>query len=102
MKKTFTVIALLTVMIFNEMLIIKPANALVHVDGYIKGNGTYVAPHWNGPKSLMAIKQPGAGQKTVMVEINTETLRERTVIQDVDAFTVISRRRSNWKIKTTP
>jgi hypothetical protein len=46
MKKTFTVIALLTVMIFNEMLIIKPANALVHVDGYIKGNGTYVAPHY--------------------------------------------------------
>ena len=33
-------------MIFNEMLIIKPANALVHVDGYIKGNGTYVAPHY--------------------------------------------------------
>ena len=66
------------------------------------GSGTYVAPHWNGSKSLMAIKQPGAGQKTVMVEINTETLRERTVIQDVDAFTVISRRRSNWKIKTTP
>ena len=46
MKQTFTVIALLTVMIFNEMLIIKPANALVHVDGYIKGNGTYVAPHY--------------------------------------------------------
>ena len=46
MKKTFTVIALLTVMIFNEMLIIKPANALVHVDVYIKGNGTYVAPHY--------------------------------------------------------
>ena len=46
MKKTFTVIALLTVMIFNEMLIIKPANAFVHVDGYIKGNGTYVAPHY--------------------------------------------------------
>lgn len=66
------------------------------------GSGTYVAPHWNGAKSLMAIKQPSAGQMTVMVEINTETLRERTVIQDVDAYTVISRRRSNWKIKTTP
>jgi hypothetical protein len=50
----------------------------------------------------MAIKQPSVGQTTVMVEINTETMRERTVIQDVNAFTVISRRRSNWKIKTTP
>jgi hypothetical protein len=46
MKKTFTVIALLTVMIFNEMLIMQPANALVNVNGYIKGNGTYVAPHY--------------------------------------------------------
>ena len=42
----FTVITLLTIMIFNEMLIMKPANALVHVDGYFKGNGTYVAPHY--------------------------------------------------------
>ena len=46
MKKMFTVITLLTIMIFNEMLIIKPANALVHVDGYFKGNGTYVSPHY--------------------------------------------------------
>jgi hypothetical protein len=46
MKKTFTVIALLTVMIFNEMLIMQPANALVNVNGYFKGNGTYVAPHY--------------------------------------------------------
>jgi hypothetical protein len=50
----------------------------------------------------MAIKKPSVGQTTVLVEINTETMRERTVIQDADAFTVISRRRSNWKIKTTP
>jgi hypothetical protein len=33
-------------MIFNEMLIIKPENALVHVDGYFKNNDTYVAPHY--------------------------------------------------------
>ncbi len=46
MKKTFTVIALLTVMIFNEMLIMKPANALVNVNGYYKSNGSYVAPHF--------------------------------------------------------
>lgn len=46
MKKMFTVIALLTVMIFNELLIMKPADALVRVDGYFKGNGTYVAPHY--------------------------------------------------------
>jgi hypothetical protein len=33
-------------MIFNEMLIIKPENALVHVDGYFENNDTYVAPHY--------------------------------------------------------
>ena len=46
MKKMFTVMTLLTIMIFNEMLITKPANALVHVNGYSKSNGTYVAPHY--------------------------------------------------------
>jgi len=66
------------------------------------GSGIYIAPHWNGSKSLMAIKHGVAGQKTAMVEINVETLRERTLIQDVDTFTVISRRPSNWKIKRTP
>ena len=66
------------------------------------GSGTYVAPHWNGAKSVMAIKHGMAGQKTALVEITVETLRERTIVQDVDAFSVISRRRSNWKIKTTP
>lgn len=66
------------------------------------GSGTYLAPHWNAAKSVMAIKHGMAGQKTALVEINVETLRERTIVQDVDAFAVISRQRSNWKIKTTP
>jgi hypothetical protein len=66
------------------------------------GSGTYVAPHWNSAKSVMAIKQGMTGQKTGLVEINVETLRERTIVQDVDGFLVISRRRSNWKIKSTP
>lgn len=66
------------------------------------GSGTYLAPHWNGAKSVMAIKHGMTGQKTSLVEINVETLRERTIVQDVDAFAVISRQRSNWKIKTTP
>jgi len=45
MKKMFTVITLLTIMIFNEMLIIKPANALAP-GGCLKVNSTYVTPHY--------------------------------------------------------
>lgn len=45
MKKMFTVLAMLTVMIFNELLIIKPANALAP-GGCLTVNGTYVLPHY--------------------------------------------------------
>jgi len=45
MKKMFTIVTLLTIMIFNEMLIIKPANALAP-GGCLKVNSTYVTPHY--------------------------------------------------------
>ncbi len=45
MKKMFTIVTLLTIMIFNEMLIIKPANALAP-GGCLKVNSTYVSPHY--------------------------------------------------------
>lgn len=41
-KQTLAALAILvsSISVFNSS-----ANALVHVDGYFKGNGTYVMPH---------------------------------------------------------
>jgi len=65
-------------------------------------NGSYTAPRWaQSGNNLSAIKQGAGGQKPFIVELNTETLRERTVIQNVDDYRVIYRKQPDWKIKTT-
>ena len=65
-------------------------------------NGSYMAPRWaQGGKGLTAIKQGAGGQKPYLVELNTETLRERIVIQNVDGYKVVHRKLPDWKFKST-
>lgn len=67
------------------------------------GSGSYSSPQWNpAGKTITAIKQGMSGQKTSLVELNPETMRERVIIQNIDDYGVTYRKKPDWKIKTTP
>jgi hypothetical protein len=66
-------------------------------------SGSYSVPKWNADcKTVTARKQGVLEQKSALIELNPETLRERLIIQNVDDYKVIYRKSPDWKIKSTP